>query len=189
MVKAKVIVISEAEANGTEVSIPEYDGYDLLILRGGFPMASNKYTSRPGGGFQLITPGDKVLLGETFAVFGLPAASADGVAAVYNVSQYPHRLIAMQYESEAVQDENGDWVPQNSSLIDQACRAEPNSKGGFIPVADGKSYLFEWVVYLPLPVTELKLGTKVTIEWNGQEFGKGTVQRFSRGQLNARIWL
>ena len=189
MVKAKVIVIGEAEANGTQVSIPEYEGYDLLILRGGFPVASSKYIVLSDGGFELTTPGDKVLLGETFAVFAVPVSSSDGISTVYSVAQYPHRLIAVQYELDAVQDENGDWLQQNSSLINQACRAEPNSKGGFIPVADGKSYLFEWVIYLPLPVIELKIGTKVTIEWHGQKLGKGEVKRFSKGQLNARIWL
>jgi hypothetical protein len=187
MVKAKVIKIGTDLANQPTLSIPEFKGSQLLILRGGFPMTENQYTLEEDGGFSLVGD-DKLLLNETFGVIAL-SDSMEGVATRVVTRQYPHQLIATTFEQDAEQDDNGNWVVPDSSLLTQLCRAEPNSKGSFITGVDGKQIVYAWNIYLPLPVTELKPGTKVSIEWNGNKIGQGTVIRFSRGQLNARIWL
>lgn len=188
MVKAKVIVIDEAQNGHTSLPIAEYEGYDLIILRGGLPMIPSAYSVRPGGGFDLTIAGDKLLKDERLVLFPQPALPG-GRAPIYATRQYPHSLIAVVMEDEAERDENGDWIPSNSSLISQACRAEPNGKGGFLTAADGKVIHYEWIIYMPIPDTELKPGTPVTVEWNGDEFAKGIVKRYSRGQFNARVWL
>lgn len=101
------------------------------------------------------------------------------------VVQYPD-ILTYSIQGTGIQDENGNWIVDG---IDQEfelkCRAEPASGNGLIKNVDGTVINYSWIVYLPLPVEEIAVGTEVTIESKL----KDTVKRFSRGQLNARIWL
>lgn len=106
------------------------------------------------------------------------------------VKQYPHTL-KLTVAVTSTQDESGDWVvdddPQSETI---KCRAEPSSGNVVIETSDGRVIRPDWVVYMPLPVDCIKEGTALEIiDENGDSLGIGTVKRFSRGQLNARIWV
>jgi hypothetical protein len=104
------------------------------------------------------------------------------------VKQYPHRLV-ITTATGSVQDGNGNWVPGSSSTIEKTCRAEPNNKNAQVKTADGTAVIFDFTVYLPLPVDSIAVGANVSV-YNGIELiGKNTVKRFTKGQLNARVWL
>lgn len=104
------------------------------------------------------------------------------------VSQYPHGLV-ITTATGSVQDGNGNWLPGSTSTRVKACRAEPNGKNAMIKTVDGTSIVFDFTVYLPLPIDTVAVGSKVEV-YNGEELlSQNTVKRFSRGQLNARLWL
>jgi hypothetical protein len=104
------------------------------------------------------------------------------------VRQYSHRLVITAI-SGSTQDGNGNWVTNTPSTMEKNCRAEPNSKNAMVKSDDGTQIVFDFTVYLPLPVDRIAVGTKVTV-YNGTEvLCINTVKRFHPGQLNARLWL
>jgi hypothetical protein len=104
------------------------------------------------------------------------------------VRQYPHRLVITTV-SGSTQDGNGNWQAVTTSTIEKTCRAEPNNKNAQIKAVDGTAIVFDFTVYMPLPVDIIAVGSKVSL-YNGDELlSTNTVKRFSKGQLNARLWL
>lgn len=104
------------------------------------------------------------------------------------IKQYPHRLV-ITTTTGSVQDGNGNWEPGSTSTTEKACRAEPNSKNAQVKTADGTAVIFDFTVYLPLPVDSIAVGTTVSVYSGNDLLGKNTVKRFTKGQLNARVWL
>ena len=59
-----------------------------------------------------------------------------------------------------------------------------------IGVADGKGIVYKGIVYLPLPVSDIAIGSEVQVmDERGSSVAKGEVKNFSRGHLKGRIWL
>lgn len=106
------------------------------------------------------------------------------------VVQYPHKATFTISGSEATQDSNGDWqagTPDIETTVD--CRAESASNNGYIASVDSVKIDYSWIVYLPLNTAMIKVGTSVSVINDTEEILKDTVKRFSRGQLNCRVWL
>lgn len=184
---AKTIIITSEQAGGKTVSLPEYAGADLLLLRGGNPLNDNEYEVLSGGGFQLLGATDYLILNERFAV--IPSRNTTGaVTGTYSSTQYPH-IISITTKSGSYQNANGNWVPATETTVEKAGRYEPNSTNGMITAADGTRINYDGIVYLPLPQTALAPGAKVVVIKGAAVLLKGTIKRFSEGQLNARIWL
>lgn len=105
------------------------------------------------------------------------------------VKQYPH-TIKLTVLTDSTQNTENEWEDGESETEEIPCRAEPNSTNGFINGADGSQVRYDWTVYFPLPVDTIEPGTQVEIFSAGcNSMGKGTVKRFSAGQLNARAWI
>jgi len=107
------------------------------------------------------------------------------------VKQYPHTIKLFPVEGGSVKDANGNWkaavavVPERS----YKCRMETRSTAGFITGTDGTQLQFSCIVYMPLPVDDIQVMTRVDIYKGDVLVASGTVKQFSRGQLNARAWL
>lgn len=102
------------------------------------------------------------------------------------IIQYPHTLTAT-IQTDAYQDDDGNWVEGTTETRTEECRAEPNSAGKMITGADGTQIVFSWMVYLPQGIQIIPNGTSVSI--TSSPVATGKVLRFSNGQLNTRIWL
>ncbi len=104
------------------------------------------------------------------------------------VKQYPHKLKA-SYVNGSLQDTDGNWLTGPDTIVERPCRAEPNSRNALVTAADGKQIVYEYVLYMQLPMETIPLATELKV-YNGEELlCTNTVKRFERGQLNARIWL
>jgi hypothetical protein len=104
------------------------------------------------------------------------------------ITQYPH-TINLTTNADSTQDSDGNWTPGSTTTVSKSCRAEPSGGNGYVRAADGERINFNWIVYLPLPQDKVKEGTLVTIFDGAEQIARDKVLRFSRGQLNARIWL
>jgi hypothetical protein len=105
------------------------------------------------------------------------------------VVQYPHKLVLTSVGNSS-QDGNGNWIAGSPSSLEIICRAEANDKGRSIQTGDGIQIIYAWLIYAPIPIADIVHGTKVVIQdENDNQIGGGDVKRFSKGQLNARIWL
>ncbi|RPE05552.1 hypothetical protein EGT74_24525 [Chitinophaga lutea] len=104
------------------------------------------------------------------------------------IIQYPHKLMA-NIVTGSIQDTNGNPVPGATETIELTCRAEPNGSGRMIQLANGQNIVYNWIVYMPKGAAVLADGAKVSITQDGRQIAKGQVLRFSKGQLDARLWL
>lgn len=105
------------------------------------------------------------------------------------VIQYPN--IGKAYlPAASSQDGNGDWVRGAETLqFETSCRVEPASSNQFITQADGRQITFTSIVYMPAPAADIKPGAFFEV-WRGSVLiVREPVKQFSRGQLNARVWL
>lgn len=77
---------------------------------------------------------------------------------------YPHTMIITSLNTDAVQDENGNWTQQDSeTTLLLPCRAEPNGNR-YIVNTDGSKYVFAFGVYMPGSTPEIPEGSNVTIK-------------------------
>jgi hypothetical protein len=109
------------------------------------------------------------------------------------ITQYPDDLSA-SVNAESTQDANGNWVQGSSgSALTSKCRYEANDGSGYVVGENGNRIDFSAVVYLPVTAPLIKTGSvvQITIKRTGEadQVISDSVKRFSRGQLNARIWL
>lgn len=104
------------------------------------------------------------------------------------VKQYPHTL-KITTTAGSSQDGNGNWVPGSTSTVEKPCRAEPNSRNAQVKAADGTAIVFDFTVYMPLPVDAIAVGSKVEVYSGDELLSTNNVKRFTKGQLNARLWL
>lgn len=107
--------------------------------------------------------------------------------------RYPHKLKfnVIGSESEPYQDGNGDWlIPTNTETeVELSCRAEPNGQGKVIAGEDGNSLVYSWSVYMAKDAVKVEYGQAIEV-YNGAELlAKGNCLMFSRGQMNARLWV
>lgn len=98
----------------------------------------------------------------------------------------------MVTESVPYEDENGDIVipPGVVTTFELSCRFEPNSKGETIVTNDGKVHLYNWMIYMEAGQPDVPNYVHVFgYNEDGSVKGHGVVERFDRGQLNARAWV
>ncbi len=105
------------------------------------------------------------------------------------VIQYPHILKSTSVNAGTI-DDNGDYVPGTGNTeTEQPCRAESSDGNGYLNMPDGKRTDYSWIVYLPQDAARVLTGTKAVVMDGLETILTDTVKRFSRGQLNCRIWL
>ena len=105
------------------------------------------------------------------------------------VIQYNHTGI-INLPGSSVQGADGNW-PEGVSEVqfETVCRAEPSKGNSYIIGQGGKRIEFSCIVYMPIPEQEIKPGTLFEV-WDGERQIVNTdVKQFSKGQLNARVWL
>lgn len=101
----------------------------------------------------------------------------------------PH-VLQYQVTTEGHEEPNGDYIPCESTFEGEiSCRYEPNGKANTIAFEDGKTYVYQYVVYLDQDCREFKCGDLVRLLSNGRVIATKQVQGFHRGQINARLWL
>lgn len=91
----------------------------------------------------------------------------------------------------STQNSNGDWVPGTSvtTIVELACRSEPNGQGKTVRSQDGQDIVFNRVVYLDFDAPDIPFGTKIELFNNGVSLSKDTVKLFERDQKKCRIWV
>lgn len=109
------------------------------------------------------------------------------------VKQYPDTLLVTTSGS-SVQDGEGNWtVTAGTVNTILKCRYEPNDSNGFINTVGGSRIDFSGIAYMPKDVIRIKEGSRVSVterrEGQADFTFTDTVKRFSRGQLNTRVWL
>lgn len=104
------------------------------------------------------------------------------------ITQYPH-IMTFTPVASSTRDASGNWVPVPGTEKSISCRAEPSNGNGLVSGPDGLKIKYDWVVFIPLPVDVINLGTIVSVFYGDDLLAKQKVLRFSKGQLNARIWL
>lgn len=105
------------------------------------------------------------------------------------VIRWPHRVVFTLIESIPVQDENGDWIPNNTeATIETPCRAEPNGSGKLVITEDGSDLVYSWLVFTKV-IDRLPFGTPVKVYDGNELFVTGTIKKFSKDQKHCRIWL
>jgi hypothetical protein len=130
------------------------------------------------------------LIGKYPVEFPVINAKSKGKVCMVGLIQYPH-LASIFENVEATRDENGNWVdpvPEDAKTF--ICRAEPaigNRNNGLKEGGDGAVTDFNWIVYCPLETPDIVPGTQIIVY--GAMQIQDSVKRFSRGQLNVRIWL
>ncbi len=91
------------------------------------------------------------------------------------------------------QNEAGDWItPEQSageSEILIPCRYEPNDAGRTTTSNDGQRIDFGGMVYMSNENEDISTGTSVEVFKLDKLIAAGTVKRFHRGMMNARIWV
>lgn len=123
------------------------------------------------------------------------------------LTQYPHYLYA-ETIGLATQDENGNWLQEQSSwqLVGR-CRYEVNSGGSTFKGEDGTARVFSGIVYMPLSTERLVEGANIVVATEELDGGvlsdknavlsrrlNGTVLisaanlYFSKGLMNCRMW-
>jgi hypothetical protein len=81
------------------------------------------------------------------------------------VTQYPHIIAIESKSSDAVQDDDGNWIPgTDAEVVYLPCRAESATGNGYLNGVDGQRIDYSWIVYLPFKGST---STTVTFE-NGQ---------------------
>jgi len=106
------------------------------------------------------------------------------------VIQYNHIATITTQSTDATQDADGNWIPGTpASSVDQKCRAESSSGNGYIKGVDGTKIDYSWIVYFSKDVPFINTGSQITVMNGTEKVLTDTVKRFSRGQLNARVWL
>ncbi len=105
------------------------------------------------------------------------------------VKQYPHRAV-FSIVDNSTQDGNGNWTPGLISTEEHSCRAEPSSGNGFITGQGGSKINYDWILYMPLPIPPIQIGSKVEVfDENNELKVSDSVKRVNKAQLNARAWL
>lgn len=186
------ITIAADQVDGNRIDLPQFAGMDLLVsLRGLSFFDDSEVSILPTGGFQLT---DKTfVLGEKYTVIPISSIRPASSYAPGNVRQYPH-TVKFYSLPDTSRDANGDWITGAvPTLVIKRGRAEVrsgnNNANAYITGADGVQVTFFCIVYLPLPVDRFAPGTMVEVLDGDHMLVRTHIKQFSKGQLNARIWL
>jgi len=107
------------------------------------------------------------------------------------ISFRPHTL-KYAVISEGHFDEIGDYVVGSVEFNEEAipCRYEPNGRASSVAFADGRTYVYQYVVYLDVNCRKFELDETVRLyDTEGNMIAEYKVQGFHRGQLNSKLWL
>lgn len=108
------------------------------------------------------------------------------------VEQYPYQLFVKEVPESNYDENRGEWDNSGDTewMPFGVCRDEGNGAGRKVVTTDGELYLYFWVIYCPLSVQEMKKGALIkVVDKDGNIRAEKRMVKFSRGQLNARIWL
>jgi hypothetical protein len=109
------------------------------------------------------------------------------------IKQYPHYLFK-HVVTESTQNADGSWSqPTDSWVLHSECREETNGKGQMVNGPDGRAVVYSSNVFMPKSEVVIADGTEVLVSETNSELGvfriKGRVLKFSKGQLNIRLWV
>ena len=106
------------------------------------------------------------------------------------IPQFRPHILQYQVTIGEYEDEIGDYHPGDSHFEgDIPCRFEPNGKANTIAFEDGKTYVYQYVVYLNQNCREIEYGDILRLLRDEVVVEEKQVQGFHRGQLNARLWV
>lgn len=107
------------------------------------------------------------------------------------VEQYPYKLFVSEVGESEQDEQTGDWITTDAVWKDfGVCRDEGNGAGRKVVTTDGELYVYFWTIYCPLSVEEIKKGSMVkVVDEDGKIRAEKRIVKFSKGQLNCRIWL
>jgi hypothetical protein len=108
------------------------------------------------------------------------------------VKQYPHIIRIQLPSGNATKNASGDWdqpVGAAPAPVELPCRIETRSSVGYVKTSDGKMTEFQAIGYMPLPVPDIMVDRAIVILEGDATLFTSTVKHFSRGQLNARVWM
>jgi hypothetical protein len=94
--------------------------------------------------------------------------------------QYPHLIVI----------NSSNWNSSSQATVEKKGRCElgSNARKGFNE--EDPTIIPKAIIYVPLPVPDVQIGDIIkAINEQGKELIGGPVRQFSKGQLNARIWL
>lgn len=186
------ITITAEQHGSYRIDLPQFAGLDLLISLRAFAFFDTSEVSiLSSGGFQLT--GKTFVEGEKYTVIPTSSIQPASSYAPGNVRQYPH-TVKIYSIPDSVRDENGDWIPGGApTMVLKKGRAEVrsgnNNANAYITGSDGVQITFFCIVYLPLPIDRFPPGTLVEVLDGDQQIVRSTIKQFSKGQLNARIWV
>lgn len=105
------------------------------------------------------------------------------------VKQYPH-IMTVKIFSAGSRDDKGNWVQsEENDPMEIPCRFEANAKSAMIVKEDGTQVVYSGTVYMEKQSDTIPPGAIVEVLAGETVLSKGSVLRFSNGQLNARLWL
>ncbi|WP_231489911.1 hypothetical protein [Pedobacter sp. Leaf170] len=108
------------------------------------------------------------------------------------VVQYPNDLKYSSSSAESVYDqESGTWSAASPGVEQPfiKCRAEMNDKGRLVASNDGTQLEYSYTVYMTKDCPVFNFGQIVEVHNSDGLLIKSSVKKFSRGQLNARLWV
>ena len=105
------------------------------------------------------------------------------------IIQYPNIGKAV-LPGDSVKDADGNWIEGLGVVqLETVCRAEPAKGTSYVAGIGGDLIVYSCIVYMPIPGEEIKPGTLFEV-WDGErKIVRTDVKQFSKGQLNARVWL
>lgn len=108
--------------------------------------------------------------------------------------RFPHTLKfeIISDTSDSVQDENGDWIPKNSTSVlkEFECRAEPANQGATYRGENGERIQYDYLIFAGPGIYDLTEQQEVKFFDNDRLIGKGIAKKIdTASRLNTRIWV
>lgn len=102
----------------------------------------------------------------------------------------PHNL-KYKIINAGYEDNEGNYHKGESSFSEDLipCRYEANGKASAVAFEDGRTLVYEYMVYLNKNCREFSLGETIQLFNKGQLIAEKKVKGFHRGQLNAKLWV
>ncbi|GAA4338486.1 hypothetical protein GCM10023149_48480 [Mucilaginibacter gynuensis] len=106
------------------------------------------------------------------------------------IRKRPHTLKYVSKGDVPIQDGDGNWIPGTAGeSVELGCRYEPNGAGRSINGTDGTVVIYNGIVYLPSRSDAIPFGITVEVFEGDEKIASGSVLRFSKGQMNCRLWV
>lgn len=105
------------------------------------------------------------------------------------IIQYPYRLKVLVQSEAAFDQSTAEWMQGSAEWIEWSKCRDEISNATILAKEDGEYYTYSAIIYCPKSIKKIGKGAKIQV-WSGEEIRlEGEVKRFSKDQLNARIWL